>query len=72
MAEARRAEVSFSIYNLFVFVFVLGTLLLACCFYNLGLFSVGVAEERGCTWCCCGTIFAGYEGACSEGSISSC
>ena len=36
MVEARRAEVSLSIYNLFVFV--LGTLLLACCFYNLVLF----------------------------------
>ena len=69
MAEAHRAKVSFSVYNLFAFV--LGTLLLACCFYDL-LFSTGVAEERGCTWCCCGTIFAGYEGACSEGSISSC
>ena len=50
MVEARRAEVSFSIYNMFVFV--LGTLLLACCFYNLVLFSAGVAEEKGCMWNC--------------------
>ena len=36
MAEARRAEVSFFVCNLFVSV--LGFLLLACCFYNLVLF----------------------------------
>ena len=63
MVEARRAEVSLSIYNLFVFV--LGTLLLACCFYNLVLFYAGVAEERGCTWSCWCAIFAGYRGASS-------
>ena len=46
MAEARQAEVSLSIYNLFVFV--LGTLLLVSCFYTSVLFSVGVIEEAAC------------------------
>ena len=70
ITEARRTEVGFSIYNLFVFV--LGTLLLAYCFYNLVLFFAGVAEERGYTWSCWCTFFAGCGGVGSEGFISSC
>ena len=62
MAEARWAEVSFSVYNF-----------TACLlFYNLVFFSARVVEERGCTLSCWCAIFAGYRGADSEGSVSGC
>ena len=70
MVDARWAKVSFFVYNLFVIA--LGTLLLACYFYNLVLFSAGVVEERGCTWTYWCAIFAGCGGAGFEGSVSSC